>query len=178
MLPDTFGTTQFLRGARSGRPTGRDRESTAKIPYCRRRIYRMAESARPRPSRKTLIASDALDVDVILGLHAYFGGALARGVTPADFQSADDFENPRMWTPGPRIRFSAGWGTLLTNDFRDCDPIGDNGLTRSALSAKYLRLKAGLRLSSPTISRRRLAHRKKSSVIVAYSEQSASTTFP
>ena len=30
--------------------------------------------------------------------------------------------------PGRRIRFSAGWGTLLTNDFRGCHPNGKNGL--------------------------------------------------
>jgi nicotinate phosphoribosyltransferase len=39
-----------------------------------------------------------------------------------DFRSAADFLDPQKWTTGRRIRFSAGWGTLLTNDFRGCDP--------------------------------------------------------
>ena len=34
------------------------------------------------PREKLLIASDTLDVDQILGLHAYFGGTLAEGVGP------------------------------------------------------------------------------------------------
>jgi nicotinate phosphoribosyltransferase len=38
------------------------------------------------PRQKRLIASDALDVEQILGLHAYFGGRLLNGATPADFQ--------------------------------------------------------------------------------------------
>jgi nicotinate phosphoribosyltransferase len=35
-----------------------------------------------------------------------------------------DFHDPAKWVPRRRIRFSAGWGTLLTNDFRGCDPDG------------------------------------------------------
>ena len=46
------------------------------------------------------------------------------GATFDDFRSAADFHDPKKWTPGRRIRFSAGWGTLLTNDFRGCDPAG------------------------------------------------------
>jgi nicotinate phosphoribosyltransferase len=83
-----------------------------------------------------VIASDALDVDDILGLHAYFGGTLARGVTPADFSSAEDFHDRRKWSSGRRIRFSAGWGTLLTNDFRGCDPSGENGFDPISLISK------------------------------------------
>jgi nicotinate phosphoribosyltransferase len=41
---------------------------------------------------------------------------------PSDFQKASDFEDERRWVPERRIRFSAGWGTYLTNDFRNCDP--------------------------------------------------------
>ena len=39
------------------------------------------------PRRKRLIASDALDVDQILGLHAYFGGTLRNGASPANFRA-------------------------------------------------------------------------------------------
>jgi nicotinic acid phosphoribosyltransferase len=88
------------------------------------------------PHDKRIIASDALDVDDILGLHAYFGGALASGVTSTDFRSAADFTDRRKWTPGRRIRFSAGWGTLLTNDFRGCDPAGGGDFDPISLICK------------------------------------------
>jgi nicotinate phosphoribosyltransferase len=76
------------------------------------------------PRDKLVIASDTLDIDEIIGLHAYFGGTLQAGTTAQDFRSADDFQDRQKWLPGRRIRFSAGWGTLLTNDFRGCDPKG------------------------------------------------------
>ena len=82
----------------------------------------MAEHAGAIPGK----APDSLrrlDVDEILGLHAYFAGdACRRHDALADFRSAADFADLRKWIPGRRIRFSAGWGTLLTNDFRGCDP--------------------------------------------------------
>ena len=34
------------------------------------------------------------------------------------------FQDQKKWQPQRRIRLSAGWGTLLTNDFRGCDPNG------------------------------------------------------
>jgi len=88
------------------------------------------------PRSKRLIASDALDVDQILGLHAWFGGALQNGATPAGFESAADFLDERKWLPNRRIRFSAGWGTFLTNDFRNCNPLGDQGFNPISLVCK------------------------------------------
>jgi nicotinate phosphoribosyltransferase len=88
------------------------------------------------PSEKLLIASDTLDVDQILGLHAYFGGGVAKGVSPGDFRSAADFEDRAKWTPGRRIRCSAGWGTLLTNDFRGCNPNNGGGFDPIGLICK------------------------------------------
>jgi len=35
-----------------------------------------------------------------------------------------------------RIRFSAGWGTLLTNDFRDCHPRGEDTFEPISLVCK------------------------------------------
>jgi nicotinate phosphoribosyltransferase len=61
------------------------------------------------PRDKLLIASDTLDVDTILGLHAYFGGTLAKGLGRGDFFSAADFADPNTWTPGRR-RSSAAPG--------------------------------------------------------------------
>ncbi len=137
MLPDTFGTTQFLEGAPDYAANWTGQRIDSKDPYIAGDEYIEWVKARGRdPREKLIIASDALDVEEILGLHAYFGGTLARGVTPADFQSAADFENSRMWTAAPRIRFSAGWGTLLTNDFRGCDPTGDNGFDPISLISK------------------------------------------
>jgi nicotinate phosphoribosyltransferase len=137
MLPDTYGTTQFLEGAPKWAADWTGQRIDSKDPFIAGDEYIEWLKARGRdPREKLIIASDALDVDEILGLHAYFGGTLARGVTPADFQSAAEFENPRMWTPGPRIRFSAGWGTLLTNDFRGCDPAGGFGFDPISLISK------------------------------------------
>jgi nicotinate phosphoribosyltransferase len=98
MLPDTFGTTQFLEGAPDwvARWTGERVDS--KDPFEAGDEYiawllRRGED----PRKKRLIASDALDADTIVALHEYFER---------------------------RIRFAAGWGTLLTNDFRGCHPRG------------------------------------------------------
>jgi nicotinate phosphoribosyltransferase len=137
MLPDTFGTTQFLEGAPDWAADWTGQRVDSKDPYIAGDEYIAWLKARHRdPREKLVIASDALDVNDILGLHAYFGGTIARGVKPRDFQGAADFEDPRKWTPGRRIRFSAGWGTLLTNDFRGCDPTGDGGFDPISLISK------------------------------------------
>ena len=137
MLPDTFGTTQFLEGAADWAADWTGQRVDSKDPYIAGDEYIQWLKERGRePQEKLMIASDALDVDEILGLHAYFGGTLARGVTPADFRSAEDFHDRRKWTAGRRIRFSAGWGTLLTNDFRGCDPSGGSGFDPISLISK------------------------------------------
>jgi nicotinate phosphoribosyltransferase len=61
------------------------------------------------PKRKRFIASDGLDAEGIIALHRYFAG---------------------------RIRFSAGWGTLLTNDFRGCHPRGEDTFEPISLVCK------------------------------------------
>jgi nicotinate phosphoribosyltransferase len=97
-LPDTFGTTQFLEGAPDwvARWTGERVDS--KDPFIAGDEYIAWLLQRGQdPRTKLLIASDGLDASTIVQLHAHFNG---------------------------RIRFSAGWGTLLTNDFRDCHPRG------------------------------------------------------
>jgi nicotinate phosphoribosyltransferase len=71
-----------------------------------------------------------------LGLHAYFAGRLLNGTTPDDFRSAVDFHDPNRWIRDRRIRFSAGWGTLLTNDFRGCNPQGNDGFNPVGLICK------------------------------------------
>ena len=126
MLPDTFGTTQFLRNAPDWVAEWTGQRIDSKDPYIAGDEYidwLMERGSDPR--QKRLIASDALDVDIILGLHAYFGGKIRNNSQPADFQRASDFLDPQKWTHEPRIRISAGWGTYLTNDFRNCNPKGD-----------------------------------------------------
>ncbi|MDE1156454.1 MAG: nicotinate phosphoribosyltransferase [Acidobacteriaceae bacterium] len=110
MLPDTFGTTQFLDGAPqfAARWTGERVDS--KDPFVAGDEYigwLMKRGEDPRGKR--LIASDGLDADVIARLHEYFNR---------------------------RIRFSAGWGTLLTNDFRGCHPRGENSFEPVSLVCK------------------------------------------
>ena len=137
LLPDTFGTTQFLRNAPDwvARWTGQRIDS--KDPFLAGDEYIEWLGHRGADSRqKRLIASDALDADVILALHAYFGGTLRNGASPFDFRRASDFLNENRWVPDRRIRFSAGWGTLLTNDFRNCNPQGDEGFDPVSLVCK------------------------------------------
>jgi nicotinate phosphoribosyltransferase len=123
LLPDTFGTTQFLQGAPDWVAGWTGQRVDSKDPYAAGDEYIDWLKSRGQDAReKLLIASDTLDVDSILGLHAYFGGTLATGVAAKHFRSAADFGDRAKWTPGRRIRVSAGWGTLLTNDFRGCNP--------------------------------------------------------
>jgi nicotinate phosphoribosyltransferase len=136
MLPDTFGTTQFLANAPDwvGDWTGQRIDS--KDPYVAGDEYiDWLKKWGRDPRQKRIIASDGLDVDEILGLHAYFSGRIAPGFSPGDFQSAADFVPPK-WTPDRRARFSAGWGTLLTNDFRGCPPDGGNEFDPISLVCK------------------------------------------
>ena len=137
MLPDTFGTTQFLKGAPDWVADWTGQRMDSKNPYIAGDEYITWLEQRGRdPREKRLIASDGLDIDEILGLHAYFGGALLGKTTVKDFRTAADFSDPNKWTPGKRIRFSSGWGTLLTNDFRGCDPKGGNAFDPISLICK------------------------------------------
>ena len=123
LLPDTFGTTQFLKGAPDWVADWTGQRADSKDPFVAGDEYIAWLEERGRdPRQKLFIASDALDIDKILGLHAYFAGTLRNGARPEDFHAAADFLDERKWVPERRIRFSVGWGTLLTNDFRNCNP--------------------------------------------------------
>ena len=137
MLPDTFGTTQFLAGAPDWVANWTGQRIDSKDPYIAGDEYIDWLKKHGRdPREKLLIASDMLDVDAILGLHAYFAGTPAKQVRPSDFQNAADFLDRNKWTPERRIRFSAGWGTLLTNDFRGCNPNDSAGFNPISLICK------------------------------------------
>ncbi|WP_089406959.1 nicotinate phosphoribosyltransferase [Granulicella rosea] len=110
MLPDTFGTTQFLQGAPSWVADWTGQRMDSKDPAIAGDEYIQWLTERGKdPRQKRLIASDGLDVEDIVRLHRYFDG---------------------------RIRFSAGWGTLLTNDFRGCHPRGEDTLEPLSLVCK------------------------------------------
>lgn len=137
MLPDTFGTTQFLEDAPDWVADWTGQRMDSKSPYVAGDEYIDWLKLRGRdPEKKLIIASDGLDVDQILGLHAYFSGRILRDGTPQEFRSAADFLDPEKWALKRRIRFSAGWGTLLTNDFRGCDPSGGSGFDPISLVCK------------------------------------------
>jgi nicotinate phosphoribosyltransferase len=137
MLPDTFGTTQFLNGAPDWVADWTGQRIDSKDPWIAGDEYIAWLQRHGRdPRRKRLIASDALDVEQILRLHAYFGGTLRNDASPAEFQRASDFYDEKKWVPDHRIRFSAGWGTFLTNDFRGCNPQGDDGFDPVSLVCK------------------------------------------
>jgi nicotinate phosphoribosyltransferase len=137
LLPDTFGTTQFLQDAPEWVANWTGQRIDSKDPYVAGDEYIQWLEERGRdPHKKLLIASDALDVDQILGLHAYFGGTLRNGAKPEDFRVSSDFLDEKKWVPDRRIRFSAGWGTFLTNDFRGCNPQGDGGFDPVSLVCK------------------------------------------
>jgi nicotinate phosphoribosyltransferase len=96
ILPDTFGTTEFLKHAPgwvakwtgmridSGDPAKKGDEA---IQWWR--------AQGQNPKEKLLIFSDGLDTDAIEALYQRFNG---------------------------RVRLAFGWGTLLTNDFRGLAP--------------------------------------------------------
>ncbi len=110
LLPDTFGTTQFLAGAPSWVATWTGERVDSKDPFLAGDEYiawLLQHGQDPRTKR--LIASDGLDASVIVDLHQHFNG---------------------------RIRFSAGWGTLLTNDFRGCHPRNEDTFEPISLVCK------------------------------------------
>ncbi len=110
LLPDTFGTNQFLEGAPEwvARWTGERVDSKDPFQAGDEYIAWLLRQGQD-PRTKRLISSDALDAETIIALHEYFEG---------------------------RIRFGAGWGTLLTNDFRGCHPRGEDTFEPISLVCK------------------------------------------
>ena len=113
VLPDAFGTAAFLRDAPDWVAdwTGFRPDSAPPIEAGERIIAWWQVKGRD-PTQKLLIFSDGMDVDTIEETYRHFDG---------------------------RVRMSFGWGTNLTNDFRDCDPEGGAGLEPISLVAKVTR---------------------------------------
>ena len=108
ILPDTYGTEQFLKNAPDWLAgwTGMRIDSGDPVTGAEAAIQWWKDRGE-NPSDKLIIFSDGLDVDKIIELHGRF---------------AD------------RVRVSFGWGTMLTNDFRGLVP-GD-GLAPFSLVCK------------------------------------------
>lgn len=108
ILPDTYGTEQFLENAPDWLAgwTGIRIDSGDPVAGAESAIQWWKDRGED-PSDKLIIFSDGLDVDKIIELHGRF---------------AD------------RVRVSFGWGTMLTNDFRGLVP-GD-GLAPFSLVCK------------------------------------------
>ena len=104
LLPDTFGTTQFLNGAPDWVADWTGQRIDSKDPWLAGDEYiAWLERHGRDPRLKRLIASDALDVEQILALHAYFGGTLVNDASPASFQRASDFLDEKKWMPERRV---------------------------------------------------------------------------
>jgi nicotinate phosphoribosyltransferase len=98
LLPDTYGTTNFLARAPEWVPswTGIRIDSKDPIEGGEEAIdWWLSRGQDPRT--KLAIFSDGLDAETIIDVHRHFHG---------------------------RMRIGYGWGTLLTNDFRGLVPNG------------------------------------------------------
>ena len=110
VLPDTYGTTHFLRHAPDwvSRWSGCRIDSKDPIEGGEELIRWWRERGED-PQDKLLIFSDGLDVDSIERTYHHFQG---------------------------RVRLGFGWGTHLTNDFRDCSPSMNQQLQAISLVCK------------------------------------------
>jgi nicotinate phosphoribosyltransferase len=110
VLPDTFGTTAFLRGAPDwiAEWTGFRPDSAPSVAGGEE-IMAWWRAKGKDPREKLLVFSDALDADTIEETYRHFDG---------------------------KVRMSFGWGTNLTNDFDGCPPQPDDGLRAISLVCK------------------------------------------
>ncbi|WP_112383969.1 nicotinate phosphoribosyltransferase [Sphingomonas carotinifaciens] len=112
VLPDAFGTAAFLRDAPPWVADWTGFRPDSAPPIEGGEAILDWWRAQGRDARqKLLIFSDGMDVDSIEQVYRHFHG---------------------------RVRMSFGWGTNLTNDFRGCDPDGDDGLSPISLVAKVI----------------------------------------
>ena len=110
ILPDTYGTTRFLRNAPPWVASWTGIRVDSKNPFegGEEAIAWWLERGED-PMSKLIIFSDGLDVEVIERLHRAFAG---------------------------RARIGFGWGTLLTNDFRGI--AADGGLDPISIVCKVV----------------------------------------
>jgi nicotinate phosphoribosyltransferase len=110
VLPDAFGTTSFLRDAPDWIAdwTGFRPDSAPAIEGGEEIIAWWRRKGKD-PREKLLVFSDALDVETIEKAYRHFDG---------------------------KVRMSFGWGTNLTNDFKDCAPKHNSKLEAISLVCK------------------------------------------
>jgi nicotinate phosphoribosyltransferase len=110
VLPDTFGTTSFLRHAPDWVGDWRGfRPDSAPPIQGGEQIIAWWQMRGRDPKEKLLVFSDALDAETIESTYRHFDG---------------------------RVRMSFGWGTNLTNDFRGCAPTPNSSLDPISLVCK------------------------------------------
>ena len=110
VLPDTYGTTRFLQNAPEWVADWKGFRIDSKEPVAGgEEIIAWWEKMGVDPEDKLLIFSDGLDIDTIESAYHHFDG---------------------------RVRTSFGWGTNLTNDFRECAPYQNNNLAPFSLVVK------------------------------------------
>lgn len=116
-LPDTFGTTQFLRNAPGYIAGWTGFREDNKNPFDGGwEKVQFWKSMGVDPREKLQLFSDGLDVEQMIRLF-------------------DTFKND--------IRVGFGWGTNATNDFRDCDPRGGSALDPISLVCKVSHVQDG-----------------------------------
>jgi len=113
VLPDTYGTTAFLRHAPHWVAQWSGVRIDSKDPIeGGEEIISWWTAMGQDPQEKLLIFSDGLDIDSIERAYHHFTG---------------------------RVRLGFGWGTLLTNDLRDCSPVTNPALDPISLVCKVTR---------------------------------------
>lgn len=111
-LPDTFGTTQFLKNAphwlsywTGFRPDSKEPHAAAD------ELIKFWERMGTDPKEKLVLFSDGLDLENIIDLHNSYSG---------------------------KVRVGFGWGTNFSNDFRGCHPRGETTLDPLSLVCKVV----------------------------------------
>ena len=139
MLPDTFGTTQFLENAPDWVANWTGQRIDSKNPFLAGDEYIDVAGERGcDPRTKRLIASDGLDVDMIVVTSRLLSEApFATTPTCRSFASAADFVDPEEMAAASTASASAPVGEhILTNDFRDCNPQGNDSFNPVSLVCK------------------------------------------
>ncbi len=110
VLPDAYGTTRFLKDAPEWVADWSGFRIDSKEPIeGGEEIISWWEKMGRDPKEKLMIFSDGLDIDTIESTYHHFEG---------------------------RVRTSFGWGTNLTNDFRDCAPYRNDNLEAFSVVCK------------------------------------------
>ena len=109
-LPDTFGTTNFLKNAPEWIAEWSGFRIDSKEPIAGgEELIRWWKAMGQNPKEKLLIFSDGLDIDEIENVYHHFNDI---------------------------TRVGFGWGTHLTNDFRHCSPTDNEQLNAFSLVCK------------------------------------------